>query len=344
MRFPTTPSNFSLRERLRVPAAALLCCLLLLPACGGSGDSDEPTPGARRYGVVHPDELGFGEGTSMAAGTVEAPKPAEVKPDDTPKPPPRRTTPPPTRRVKYKENAALATGGGTITGVITVPEGTAPNGKLTLDRDVEACGHSQIASERLIFDEATRGLANCVVSLDGIKEGKPWAGEMAKGEDDRVAILDQKGCVYVPHVMVMRTNTQIRILNSDPAEHNVNDGKGNNILTSAGAELEDSGFYRTKAEVVTLKCNIHAWMSGYVHVRTNPYYAVTGKDGKFELTNVPAGEYELTIWHEGVRETPILAGGAISGYEYSPAIVKTVKVTVAEGGTVTVNETLPLDG
>ena len=53
-----------------------------------------------------------------------------------------------------------------------------------------------------------------------------------------------------------------------------------------------------KPEIMEVKCDVHGWMSGWIFVAGNPYYSVTGEDGAFSLTDVPAGKYKVTIWHE----------------------------------------------
>jgi hypothetical protein len=80
-------------------------------------------------------------------------------------------------------------------------------------------------------------------------------------------------------------------------------------------------------------------MSAYVHVVEHPYFDVTSaeakgdrKPGEFLLENVPAGEYELVCWHEGMKETPVMQDGKIASYSYSEPIVKSVKITCPAGG------------
>ncbi len=55
-------------------------------------------------------------------------------------------------------------------------------------------------------------------------------------------------------------------------------------------------------EIVKATCDAHAWMQGWIVVAEHPYYAVTGSDGSFKLTNVPAGSYKLRVWHETLGE------------------------------------------
>ena len=112
---------------------------------------------------------------------------------------------------------------------------------------------------------------------------------------------DQKGCVFLPRVMAVQVDQQIRYLNSDPTAHNVhglptNSSQWNFSLGLKGASRTMSvGAEEIGIEV---KCDIHGWMRGYVGVFDHPYFALSGEDGSFTLNNVPPGEYTLEAWHE----------------------------------------------
>jgi len=122
--------------------------------------------------------------------------------------------------------------------------------------------------------------------------------------------LDQKGCMYVPHVVALTVSTPLRVQNSDSATHNsaanteVN-GELNRTQPVGGAAVE---FAFSHPEVaLALKCNIHPWMKAYVAVFSHPYFQVTGPDGSFDLKNVPPGTYTLAAWqeHYGTQEQSV---------------------------------------
>ena len=118
-------------------------------------------------------------------------------------------------------------------------------------------------------------------------------------------VLDQKGCLYSPHVVGAMAGQTIQYVNSDSITHNVHPVPQNNRQwnnsQSAGAEPIEKSFAR--AEIgLAVKCNIHPWMRAYVHVMNHPYFAVTGSDGTFEIKNLPPGEYTLATWQEGLGE------------------------------------------
>ena len=112
---------------------------------------------------------------------------------------------------------------------------------------------------------------------------------------------DQKGCVFLPRIMAVQVDQQIRYLNSDPMAHNVhglpkNSSQWNFSLGLKGTSRDIS----VDAEEVGIevKCDIHGWMRSYLGVFDHPYFALSNKDGSFTLQNVPPGEYTIEAWHE----------------------------------------------
>ena len=95
-----------------------------------------------------------------------------------------------------------------------------------------------------------------------------------------------------------------------------------------------------KAGNYILNCDIHLWMTGYIRAVPHPYFAVTGADGSYTLTNVPPGEYRIGCWHEGMVLKMETTGKDITGYKYSDDFELPVQtVTVPAEGTVEVNFT-----
>ena len=114
--------------------------------------------------------------------------------------------------------------------------------------------------------------------------------------------LNQDGCVYVPHVFGVMANQTINIRNSDGLLHNIkatpttnrpfNISQPTNMTTPRAFSDAETG--------VHLQCNVHSWMSAYVGVRNDPYYAVSGNDGTFSIRRLPPGTYEVEAWHESL--------------------------------------------
>ncbi len=120
---------------------------------------------------------------------------------------------------------------------------------------------------------------------------------------DGDALLDQRGCIYHPHVQGMRKGQSLVIQTSDPMAHNVHGyAKANRPFNrSQPAGAADVTIRMRRDEVsppMKVKCDIHPWMNAYVAVVDHPYYAVTGPDGSFELENLPPGTYTIEAWHE----------------------------------------------
>jgi plastocyanin len=123
---------------------------------------------------------------------------------------------------------------------------------------------------------------------------------------DKKAIMDQKGLLFQPHVLVVQTGTTVEFLNSDKVQHNVfwpsisgDKKKSHNMGTWPQGEKRPFKF--TDPGVVTLLCNVHPEMAGYIIVSPTPYFAETGADGAYALANVPDGDYTITAWHEGKK-------------------------------------------
>ena len=138
------------------------------------------------------------------------------------------------------------------------------------------------------------------------------------------AIIDQKGCVYRPYVVGVVKGQKLRVKNSDPTAHNVRGMNGDDQLfnemhiASAPDKLLPAD--AEPGHAVELKCDIHPWMATWVYVSDSPLYAVTGADGKFSIAGVPAGKYDLEVWHPHLGK-------------------KTAKITVKAGETT--NAALP---
>jgi plastocyanin len=117
------------------------------------------------------------------------------------------------------------------------------------------------------------------------------------------AVVDQNGCMYKPRVVVAQAGQQVEIRNSDMTLHNVHTYKGKpettvfNLAHVQGTPPHKKKF-PTANDVIKFKCDVHPWMTGYLVVTDNPYFAVTGDDGKFTLPTVPPGAYTLEAWHE----------------------------------------------
>jgi plastocyanin len=129
-------------------------------------------------------------------------------------------------------------------------------------------------------------------------------------------VMDQKGLMFQPHLMVVEQGTTVEFLNSDKVAHNVfwtsvsgNKKLGHNLGT--WPQGEKRAFKFDNPGTVALLCNVHPEMSGYVVVVPTPYHAVTDKSGNYKIENVPDGSYTVAAWHEGGKpqSKPVAVSG-----------------------------------
>jgi len=129
-------------------------------------------------------------------------------------------------------------------------------------------------------------------------------------------VIDQKGLMFMPHIVAVQQGTTVDFLNSDNVAHNVfwisisgNKKLGHNLGTWPKGEKRSFKF--DNPGVVPLLCNVHPEMAAYVIVTPTPYFAVTDKSGEYKIENVPDGSYSVTAWHEGAKNQskPVTVAG-----------------------------------
>ena len=192
----------------------------------------------------------------------------------------------------------VAQGGGTVE--VEVKYTGAPQvEKLKVNKDTEKCG-TEATIEKVLVG-GNKGLANAVASAPG-----------AKGASKAKAVIDQKGCKFVPHVVVMQPG-EIEIKNSDDILHNIHTySTANPSINKAQPKFKKTMTEKLdKPEVVKITCDVHSWMLGWVAV-TPGVAAVTDNNGVAKLENVPAGKQKIEVWHETLgkqeKEVDVKAG------------------------------------
>ena len=193
--------------------------------------------------------------------------------------------------------ATLAIGGifaGEVTGTVKFI-GKGPKAKpIRMDADpVCAASHKVAAKAETFIMDNDGNLANVLVYLKGVKyDGKAPSNEV---------VIDQKGCVYSPHVLGVQAGQPVKILNSDATMHNIHGLPKVNKEFNFGMpkSLKEKSIVFDKSEdVFVIKCDVHPWMKSYTQVFDHPYFAVSGTDGSFSIPNVPDGTYEAVAWQE----------------------------------------------
>ncbi|MFQ5890328.1 MAG: carboxypeptidase regulatory-like domain-containing protein [Gemmatimonadota bacterium] len=191
-------------------------------------------------------------------------------------------------------NAREVEGGGQIIGSVTVT-GTLPAPtRLEVTKDHEVCGAEPKVAEDLLVKSGTNGLRNAVVSLSDITEGKPF------GTQSEPRALDQRGCRFAPHVLVVPAGAPFAVLNSDGILHNFSTRSSENrpINKAQPGMLKKLQVKFRQPERIRVECDIHEWMEAWIVVAAHPYYAVTDENGSYQLEEVPPGRYTLEVWHE----------------------------------------------
>jgi len=185
-------------------------------------------------------------------------------------------------------------------------DGTPPEQRpVAVTSDVEYCSRHRPLDESLIVNPDNRGLSNVLVSLFlGRGDAAPTVHpSYAATANDTVAI-DNLKCRFDPHVVLLRTSQTLRILNTDQIAHNTKiDTLVNtpvNPTLPAGGSLSRV-FPLPERLPARMSCSIHPWMCAWVLIRSDPYFAKTDRDGRFEIRNVPTGARTFQAWHEKAR-------------------------------------------
>ena len=193
-----------------------------------------------------------------------------------------------------------AAAGGTITGTVKLT-GTAPHMRgIDMSKDpvcAKAHAGEPVKMENVVEGQGG-GLENVVVY---ISEGLPAAA--ASVVSTKKPTYNQKGCMYVPHVLALNPDQKYDVTTSDPTTHNIHPlpaaGSGNigwNKSQPPGAPPIETS-WKSPEVAIPVKCNIHPWMHGYFVVVKGPY-GQTDDKGSYTIENVPPGSYTLTAWQE----------------------------------------------
>lgn len=208
---------------------------------------------------------------------------------------------------------------GSITGKIVFRGKTPARKRIDLDEDEECVK----LNPRGMYDASVvvnrdGTLSNVFVYVKSGLEGKAFP------KPEEPVVLDQRGCQFSPRVFGVHAGQIFQVTNSDPVTHNVHPVAKMNREWNQSQAPGDPPLQRrfVRPEImIRIKCNVHSWMRSWVAVMEHPYYAVSGGDGTFAISNLPPGEYTVEAWQEklGVRQETVRvepAGKAQANFQF----------------------------
>lgn len=230
------------------------------------------------------------------------------------------TSPPPAAAPEGNSADADAGKWGTIRGKFRFV-GTAPAMKeIYPSKDGFVCGVKETLRDEYLVVGKSGELANVVVYA--MRDPAEWETPISPIHPSYDArkkadvLLDNVNCRFEPHVAAGWTQQRFLVRNSDPhIGHNVfgqpfANPAINPLIPASGEYYVD---YRQPERLpFQVACSIHPWMRGYVLVRPDPYFAVSAKDGAFEIEHLPAGEFSFQLWHESLGYLKKIAVGGKS--------------------------------
>ncbi len=220
----------------------------------------------------------------------------------------------------YAYDEIVVKDGATIRGVVKL-DGPVPKlAPLQITKYKEVC--KDVPNESVILGPG-HGIRYAVITLEGITKGRAV-------ERETVHEFDNMRCRFVPHVLAASVGQFVLFKNSDPILHTAHARFGNQQPEF------NIGLYPGRVSrkpliapgLVKIVCDVHPWMSAYIVVTEHPYHAVSDMYGEYELTDIPAGTYQLKIWHEflGTQEKRVeVKAGATQQVDFTftaPAGVK----------------------
>jgi plastocyanin len=167
--------------------------------------------------------------------------------------------------------------------------------------DPDVCGRTQ-SLEDLLVDAETRGVANAVATLvdipDSVRRAPPTPQRL---------LIDNRGCRFLPHVSVAALGDTLVSVNSDPVFHTTHyygPLESNVALTEPGQSVPN---VVDQVGVITILCDLHGWMKGFIRVDDHRFHDVSDERGRFRIRGIPPGDYTAEIWHErlGTQGIPV---------------------------------------
>lgn len=200
---------------------------------------------------------------------------------------------------------------GTIVGKASLVGMIPPPRRIHMSADPECdrLNPDGVASQTLIVAPDS-GVAGVVVSVkEGLDEDTRYDAPAAS------VALEQKGCMFTPHVLGLQVGQVLEIRNSDATMHNVHaapavGGAFNTAMPTLNQVIKKR--FDARQIAVRIKCDVHPWMSAYVAVVEHPFFAISTGDGSYAIKDLPPGTYTVEAWHETLgsqTSLPVKVGG-----------------------------------
>lgn len=197
---------------------------------------------------------------------------------------------------------------GTIRGVIQYDGDVPKFREIKMDADPICLSHhtEAVMPQTLVLGEG-KTLGNVFVYIKGGIFDNKFEPPVEP------VIVDQKGCMYDPHVIGVMVGQPLKILNPDGTLHNVHAlSKVNPEFNLAMPKFrrETTKVFDKPEFMFPMKCDVHPWMSAWISVMDHPFFAVTKEDGQFEIKDVPEGDFNVVAWHEklGTQTSRVVMG------------------------------------
>ncbi|MBI1822931.1 MAG: hypothetical protein HY200_03110 [Nitrospirae bacterium] len=183
--------------------------------------------------------------------------------------------------------------GGELFGTIKYKGDPPANLSNPVANNSEFCG-STVQDETYLINTENRGIENVVISFENIQQGKKPIFS--------TIVIENRNCHFVPHVQGAMVGDSYEIRNSDPILHNTHLHMEEQTILNVAMPAGGRNIKKplTKAGIIHAKCDAHKFMQGWISIMDNPYFAVTDKEGKYDISNIPSGKYKVKIWHEGL--------------------------------------------
>ncbi len=202
----------------------------------------------------------------------------------------------------YTEQPDIA--GGVLKGKVMLSGAPPKPEEILISKDHGHCGEGAIVPDPVRVT-ADGYLADAVVALKDISQGKPWS------DPGTVPKIVQARCKFEPYVQVARKGAELTILNEDPLLHNIHAyeliGRARrtmfNIAQPQAGQVDKHVLKMRRGDVIEIDCDAHNWMSAWIYTADHPYVGVADSKGEVSIDRIPPGSYELTAWHPVFGET-----------------------------------------